>query len=238
MKQSYIYLAGAALIALTGQAHAASFVSGTGASKTVTLDALDPFSWTNTYNGFTGNNAPATPGLSAEIIFTFLGTTGTTYNFSYTMTNTSGAPIDAARLTIFGFSTDPNVTGVSTGVGDMFNVIASGNQPNGLADIDICFKDSGPTNNCSGASNGLNISAAASGTFGLDFSSLPVELVLSDFSVRYQGIESRQLGISDGSASGVPTGVPEPAAWAMMLGGFGLIGSALRRRKSPATVAA
>lgn len=31
--------------------------------------------------------------------------------------------------------------------------------------------------------------------------------------------------------AGVPTSaVPEPASWAMMLGGFGLIGGALRRR--------
>lgn len=30
-------------------------------------------------------------------------------------------------------------------------------------------------------------------------------------------------------------GVPEPAAWAMMLGGFGLLGGALRRRAAPVT---
>jgi hypothetical protein len=29
---------------------------------------------------------------------------------------------------------------------------------------------------------------------------------------------------------GVPTGVPEPALWAMMLGGFALMGSSIRRR--------
>jgi hypothetical protein len=35
----------------------------------------------------------------------------------------------------------------------------------------------------------------------------------------------------DGSGVVVPTpGVPEPAAWAMMIGGFGLVGSAMRRR--------
>jgi hypothetical protein len=33
---------------------------------------------------------------------------------------------------------------------------------------------------------------------------------------------------------GVPTGVPEPAAWALMLGGFGLAGAALRRRRASA----
>jgi hypothetical protein len=31
-------------------------------------------------------------------------------------------------------------------------------------------------------------------------------------------------------------GVPEPAAWAMMLGGFGLIGTAMRRRKQALSV--
>jgi hypothetical protein len=30
------------------------------------------------------------------------------------------------------------------------------------------------------------------------------------------------------------TGVPEPAAWAMMLAGFGLVGSAMRRRSKVA----
>jgi PEP-CTERM motif len=29
--------------------------------------------------------------------------------------------------------------------------------------------------------------------------------------------------------SGIPGGVPEPASWALMLGGFGLTGAALRR---------
>lgn len=229
-KYSHIFLAGAALVAFAGQAQAASFVSGAGAAKTVSLDATDSFSWTNDYNGFSGNGGPSIPGLTSSITFNFLGTVGTTYQFSYSMANTSGAPIDASRLTIFGFNTDPNVTGVSTGVGDLFNVIASGNQPNGLANIDVCFKDSGPTNNCTGANSGLSIGAAASGTFNLNFANLPAKLVLSDFSVRYQGIDSRALQISDGSASGVPTGVPEPAAWAMMLAGFGLVGSSMRRR--------
>ncbi len=34
----------------------------------------------------------------------------------------------------------------------------------------------------------------------------------------------------------VRSGVPEPAAWAMMLGGFGLVGSAMRRRRVRTTV--
>ena len=229
-KFSHTLLAVSALAALSGQAQAASFVSGTGSAKTVSLDATDPFSWTNDYNGFVGNGGPTIPGLTSTIAFSFLGTAGSTFKFSYSMENTSSAPIDAARLTIFGFNTDPNVTGVSTGAGDLFNVIASGNQPNGLANIDVCFKDRGATNNCTGANNGLAIGALSSGTFNLSFANLPAKLILSDFSVRYQGIDSRALQINGGFASGVPTGVPEPAAWAMMLAGFGLVGSAIRRR--------
>ena len=34
----------------------------------------------------------------------------------------------------------------------------------------------------------------------------------------------------------VRAGVPEPAAWALMLGGFGLVGASMRRRRSQATV--
>ena len=33
-----------------------------------------------------------------------------------------------------------------------------------------------------------------------------------------------------------PGGVPEPAAWAMLIGGFGVVGGAMRRRRTSATV--
>lgn len=36
--------------------------------------------------------------------------------------------------------------------------------------------------------------------------------------------------------SALPAGVPEPATWAMMIGGFGLVGGAMRRRKTRVTV--
>jgi hypothetical protein len=36
----------------------------------------------------------------------------------------------------------------------------------------------------------------------------------------------------DVRASGIPGGVPEPASWALMIAGFGLTGSAMRKRKA------
>ena len=36
--------------------------------------------------------------------------------------------------------------------------------------------------------------------------------------------------------SAVTTSVPEPAGWAMMIGGFGLVGGAMRQRRRSVTV--
>jgi PEP-CTERM motif len=35
-----------------------------------------------------------------------------------------------------------------------------------------------------------------------------------------------------GTADGVPIGAPEPATWALMIGGFGFVGAAMRRRRN------
>ena len=43
---------------------------------------------------------------------------------------------------------------------------------------------------------------------------------------------------STGVSFRVLAGVPEPTSWAMMIGGFGVVGGALRRRRAPALAAA
>lgn len=45
-----------------------------------------------------------------------------------------------------------------------------------------------------------------------------------------QGINQAQVRLVAGNAQGIPA-VPEPASWALMVGGFGLVGGTLRRRK-------
>jgi hypothetical protein len=54
-----------------------------------------------------------------------------------------------------------------------------------------------------------------------------------DFLGNYNSISTGLQDTSRWSVAAVTTPAPEPASWAMMLGGFGMIGSALRaRRKS------
>lgn len=227
---------GALLFAVPSAHAAVTVISGpTPGSTTATFT---PAPGLNTaifnFNGFTSNGGPAVAGLTAQLSLTLLGVVGNSYQFGYTLANTSTNPIDASRVTIFGFNANPNFSNVS-GISGPFNVVASGQQPNGLTNLEVCFKDAGPTNNCTGASQGVNQGGSVNGTFNLNFASAQSQLVLSDFSVRYQGIGSTALGITGGSANGVPVGlVPEPATWAMMILGFGLIGGALRSRKAQA----
>jgi PEP-CTERM motif len=228
---------GALLLAAPAANAAVTVVSGpTPGSTTATFT---PAPGINTaifnFNGFSGNNAPAIPGLTAQLTLTLLGVVGNSYQFSYALANTSGGDIDASRVTIFGFNSNPNFSSVS-GLTGPFNVVASGQQPNGLNSVEVCFKDAGPANNCTGASQGVGQGNSVNGTFNLNFAAAQASVALSDFSVRYQGIESAEFNIRDGSASGVPFGmVPEPATWAFMILGFGLIGGALRSRKAQAT---
>lgn len=63
-----------------------------------------------------------------------------------------------------------------------------------------------------------------------------VNITTNRFRLRAYGGD-QYYGISEFQGF-VNTGVPEPAAWALMLGGFGLVGASMRRRRSLATVTA
>lgn len=73
---------------------------------------------------------------------------------------------------------------------------------------------------------------------GIDFAGLTARstlggVVLDGFSavtVKVEGSETGTTIYSIGQV-GVPAGVPEPALWGMMLGGFAMLGSSLRRRR-------
>jgi hypothetical protein len=79
---------------------------------------------------------------------------------------------------------------------------------------------------------GLN-SAAKSSQFTIGYSNVfggrDTDGTIDEVSVFDYGLSASQVSAIYQSAA-VPAAVPEPASWAMMIGGFGMIGGALRRR--------
>lgn len=220
-----------ALLALSltsAPAHAVSFVSGPGS---VSLDRTDDFSWTVNFTATVGDNLPGTTG---SVTFNFLSAVGNVWNFSYSVDNTSTAPSASSRLGVFGFDTSGTVTSVSTGAGNRFSAALNGGNFSGLGNREVCFF-SGPNCNGSGG-NGVTVAEApVPGTFSLTLSMMMDTLVLSDFAARWQATGPNAEGSNSGPGTITftppPGAIPEPATWAMMIMGFGLVGMGLRRGK-------
>jgi hypothetical protein len=162
-----------------------------------------------------------------------------------TVTNTSVGPIDASRVSIFGFNTNPDIASAkSDGTFDM--VATNANVPAGFGGVDVCFKASGQQNSCSGGGGeGLWIGESGSGSLTLTFSSLVDQVALSDFFVRYQSIDGAGApgsaigrgtvtssgSTSTGSTSTGGTQVPAPGALWLFAGGLALLGWRIGRRR-------
>ncbi len=130
----------------------------------------------------------------------------------------------------------------------------AGNQRGGsLDDFFMAFALGGPTNlidigaNLSGvdfiAFPGLSTSIVGISTGGFLNSSDPFRTVSLFFTAAGAGNVKFNIGTNSADNVGplldnvkltVDAGVPEPAAWAMMLAGFGLVGAAMRRREKVA----
>ena len=215
-------LAGAAIAAVATPATAAVIVVG-GGSQPIN----------QAFVGFGGTPAVNIPQLTATLGLAFTGTSnsGLTFNFNYTVDNTSSV---VSTLTGFGFNVNPDITGASsTGLYQFVNT--SSNIPN-LGTVDVCFnaKSSG---SCAGAGSGatglLPSGGLATGTLALNFGQVYQSIDLTNFYVRYQGIQGI-TGVTSAIGRPVTPPVPEPATWAMMLLGFGGIGMAMRRGRRAA----
>lgn len=193
-------------------------------------------SFTVTTDGSTANST----GLYGKLVFTLTGVTnvgsGTQYSFNYNIANASVTPAPNSRLGQFGFDvsgTPGSGLTVSDGASDYFQLTGNGNF-NGLGGRDVCLTAG---NNCSGGGNAGILSGAGNskvGTLIFTYANAAQSITFGNFATRWQA------GQNNASASGggiVALGVPEPATWAMMIGGFGLLGAVVRRRKAVATFA-
>jgi hypothetical protein len=86
-----------------------------------------------------------------------------------------------------------------------------------------------------GLINGTNSASSGTNDFLISFSISPEGDVTSRAgSASYSTADSRSLfNASSVTARDVTATVPEPASWAMFIGGFGLIGGMMRRRYHP-----
>jgi hypothetical protein len=217
--------------------------------------ALTPLAWSATDIGvshtldFTGitdaykDHAVALPGLGASIKYTLTGVSGNKWSFAYTLDNTSGGDVTASRVSVFGFNVDHDLSSVAaTG---LFSKYGDGQVPM-LGKYDVCFRASSNGSECAGGGgSGVTIAdLPASGSFVLGFEDRPKTVAWTDAFVRYQAITAAAFGVKNASGAGQPTmtiadprAVPEPASWAMMITGFGLVGGVLRRRRRGVAIA-
>ena len=115
-----------------------------------------------------------------------------------------------------------------------------------VTDTQIFFSVPGFTGNFSGAAfNGLRLTDASntvasftsatlspSSTFG-GFTQSRISFDANNVNLNFQGLAIAPDGVAVVDLAG---GVPEPAAWALMLAGFGLVGGAMRRRQQTVRV--
>lgn len=191
---------------------------------------------------YTGKVGGSTTSLIGGLgSFTFNGVTngGLTYNFGYSVTNDSSV---SSRLTAFGFdSINPTISSAAS-TGYFASANLNNNFPEGFGRVDVCF-EADSNGNCTGGSGGLTAGNTGVGTFALTFASVMDSVTIDDFVTRFQSINpsingsSSGIGVGalvSGGGGGDPIVAPEPGTWMMLLGGFGLVGFAMRRRSGVA----
>ena len=176
---------------------------------------------TISFNGFSDDGV--VPGLSGDLTLSLTSIVGNVFNIAYTLLNTS--TLTGAKISSFGFNTDPNVASAAAS-GGFDTASLNVNYPVGFGNVEVCAFD-GPGGTCTGNGTGPGVGGSVTGNLALTFASPQTSVTLSDFVTRYQGFTYNNTT----SAIGTPA-VPEPSTWAMMLIGFGAIGAFMRRGKA------
>ncbi len=182
---------------------------------------------------FDGNvSSTPVPGLTASASFEVTGFSSTSIVLDIDITNTSDGSIwENSRISALGFNTDPILDDASVISGIFDYAIVDDAFPNGFGSVDVCVIDN--RNNCKGGtSEGVLIGETESIRVSLSFDAAITELTLSNFGVRYQSLDSEQLGIDGDSGTGreIPP-IPEPSAALLFVGGALMASVGVRKQR-------
>jgi len=222
-------LAALAGVALAAPAHADPITLG--AADVGTTFSID-------LNGFVNDSTNTIDNLTSTLTFTLDSVTGDTYQFSYTVDNTTSGGL-TSNISSFAFNVDPDISGATVDGAYQYAFVTdgSGNDPslpNQIGSVDVCFKarNSGSCSNGGGVAEG----ESGSGTLSLFFDPDAGEITLSDFFVRYQGIMGADnvgsaTGESTTSTTTTTSGTPVPAPGMLGLLALALVSLGFMRRR-------
>lgn len=217
-KALLLFAAPMALLGMSQQANAAVIINGSAVAVNGSTQ-ID-------FNGF--SSPGVIDGLTSSLTLTLTSIVNNTLNFTYSLLNSSSSPVLTSRVTGFGFDTTPTASSASATGAFTEASVGDFNFANGVKNIDVCVTNQGCPG---GGGTGVDLGDTGNGTLALTFGSDPSDAILSNFAVRYQSVTCVDGATCSGSGTGVPTALPEPGTWAMMLIGFGAIGAFMRRRK-------
>lgn len=156
--------------------------------------------------------------------------------------DTSGGPTynrplsNMGGLSAVGTNVNYQVTAFTVSTAGDYSLLSTAGYDNFLGLYAGAFDPTQPLLNARAYNDDFNNSLTASGFTTNLLAGVSYFAVASAFDNGIGG--AYELTISGPGAISLSSAVPEPATWAMMIAGFGLAGSALRRRRSSVALAA